>query len=90
MECVLCKHGETRPGKTTVTLERGGATVVVKGVPARVCEDCGEGYVDEDAASRLLALADEALKAGVQVEVREYRAAEAARDVEDVVVTGPK
>lgn len=39
MKCVICKHGETRPGKTTVTLERGGATIVVKGVPAWICDN---------------------------------------------------
>lgn len=48
MKCVICKHGETRPGMTTVTLERGGATLVVKGVPARICGNCGEAYVDGD------------------------------------------
>lgn len=78
MKCVFCRHGETHPGTATFTLERGGATVVVKGVPARVCNNCGEKYVDEEAASRLLALAEEAAKAGVQVEVREYRATEPA------------
>lgn len=79
MKCVVCRRGQTRPGATTVTLERDGATLVVKGVPARVCENCGEEYVDEDAASRLLDLAETAARAGVQVEVREYGAAEPAK-----------
>ncbi len=75
MKCVICKHGETRPGKTTVTLERGGATLVVKSVPARVCENCGEAYVDEMTTRRLIEAADAALRAGVQVDVREFVAA---------------
>ena len=75
MKCVICRHGETRPGTATVTLERDRATVVVKGVPARVCENCGEEYVEEEAASRLLALAEEAANSGVKVEVLEYAAA---------------
>ncbi len=78
MKCVVCRHGETRPGTATVTLERDGATVVVKGVPARVCENCGEEYVEEEAASRLLALAEDAANSGVRVEVLEYAAAAAA------------
>ena len=45
MNCVICKHGETRPGKTTVTLERKATTVVIKNVPAQVCSNCGEEYV---------------------------------------------
>jgi YgiT-type zinc finger domain-containing protein len=78
MKCVVCRHGETRPGTATVTLERDGATVVVKGVPARVCEECGEEYVNEDAASRLLAMAEDADRSGINVEVRAYEARPAA------------
>jgi len=72
MKCVVCKHGETRPGKTTVTLERGGVTLVIKNVPARICDDCAEAYVDEEITRQLLGTAEEALRAGVQVDVREY------------------
>lgn len=74
MKCVICKHGETRPGKTTVTLERGGATIVVKGVPAWICDNCGEAYVDEKTTRQLLGTAEEALRAGIQVDVREFAA----------------
>ncbi len=75
MTCVICRHGETQPGTTTVTLERDALTLVVKGVPARVCDTCGEEYVDEDAAARLLQTADEAARLGVEVDVRAYVAA---------------
>ena len=75
MTCVICKNGETRPGTATVTLERENATVVIKGVPARVCKNCGEEYVDEGITARLLKTAEEAVRAGVQVDVRTYEAA---------------
>ncbi len=75
MKCTICKHGETRPGRTTVTLERDGTTLVVKGVPAMVCSNCGEEYVNEDTTARLLKVAEEAVRAGVQIDVREYKAA---------------
>ncbi len=75
MKCVICRNGDTLPGKATVTLEREGLILVVKGVPARVCENCGEEYVDEAEATRLLASADEAVRAGVKVDVRDYVAA---------------
>ena len=73
MKCVICKHGETQPGNATVTLTRDAMTIVVKKVPAEVCSTCGEEYVDQDTTARLLQVAEEAVKAGVQVEVREYR-----------------
>ena len=75
MKCVICKHGETRPGKATVTLERNGATLVIKDVPAEVCTNCAEEYVNEDTTARLLKSAEEAVKTGVKVDVREYVAA---------------
>ncbi len=75
MKCAICRKGELRPGKATVMLEREGLTLVVKGVPARVCENCGEEYVDEAETSRLLASAEEAARAGVKVDVRDYVAA---------------
>lgn len=75
MKCVICRHGETRAGTATVTLERGGTTLVVKGVPAEVCESCGEEYLDEGTTRRLLRDAERAAREGVQVEVRAYAAA---------------
>ena len=75
MKCVVCRNGETRKDKTTVTLERSETTLVVKGVPAEVCQNCGEAYVDEETTRRLLESAEAAVAAGVQVDVREYAAA---------------
>lgn len=39
MICVICKHGETRPGTATVTLKREDTTLVIKGVPAQVLRE---------------------------------------------------
>jgi YgiT-type zinc finger domain-containing protein len=75
MRCVVCKTGETKAGTTTLTLERDGATLVFKGVPARVCANCGEAYVDRDVTARLLTMAEEAARSGIQVEIRYYNAA---------------
>ena len=74
MQYVVCKRGLTEPGTATVTLERDGLVLVVKHVPAQVCAVCGEEYVDEDAASNLLAQAEAAPARGVSVEVRDYAA----------------
>jgi YgiT-type zinc finger domain-containing protein len=74
MKCVICKLGETQPGMTTVTLERNGLTLVVKSVPARVCANCGEEYVDEATTAQLLATAEQAAQSGVLVDIRAYAA----------------
>jgi len=75
MECVNCHCGKTTEGTTTVTLVRGDTTLVIKKVPALVCPNCGEDYVDEKVTQELLATAEEAVKTGVEVEVRSYVAA---------------
>jgi hypothetical protein len=56
-------------------LERDALTMVVRYVPAEVCENCGEEYVDETAAAAALAQAEAAARDGVTVEVREFVAA---------------
>lgn len=75
MMCVICNQGNTLPGTATVTLTRDLLTLVVKSVPAQVCENCGEEYVDDETSQQLLASAEEASRAGVQVDIREYTAA---------------
>ena len=75
MKCVICKNGETEPGTTSILLERDKTTLVIKNVPAEVCQNCGEGYVDEDTTERVLQMAEEAIKLGVQVDIRQYIAA---------------
>ncbi len=74
MKCVLCRNGETKLGTTTVTLEREGVVVVVKNVPADVCENCGEFYVAGPVTERLLARAEIAVSNGAEVEILHYAA----------------
>jgi YgiT-type zinc finger domain-containing protein len=72
MRCVICKKADTVAGVTTVTLERNGFTLVVKGVPAQVCPNCGEDYVNEEVTEQLLQTAEEMARSGAQVDVRQY------------------
>lgn len=75
MKCLICKHGETEQGFTTVTLEKNDSTIVFKHVPAHVCDNCGEKYVDGHITAELLTKAQEIVKNGVQVDIREYQSA---------------
>lgn len=74
MKCVICKLGRTSSGLTTVTLEREKTTVVIKEVPAEVCDNCGEYYLSEEVTEKLHQLAEQAFCAGVEVEVLKYAA----------------
>lgn len=73
--CPICKHGERKPGTTTMTLSRDGSTIVFEKVPADVCDNCGEGYLDKETTERLFKEADAAARAGFRVAVRTYAAA---------------
>jgi hypothetical protein len=53
-------------------LERDGLTMVLRKVPAEVCESCGEAYVHEAAATRALETAERAAREGVAVAIREF------------------
>lgn len=75
MKCVICRHGETEQGFTTVTLEKNGATIVFKHVPAHVCDNCGEKYVEGNVTAELLKKAQEIVENGVQIDIREYQSA---------------
>jgi len=72
MKCIVCHHGETQPGSTTVTFHRRGQTIVVTEVPADVCENCGEAYVTERVTTELLEIAAQARIANAQVLVRDF------------------
>jgi len=77
MICVICRQAEPEPepGSTLITLTRGKLTLVVRNVPARVCPNCGEAFVDESTAVQLLRTAEQLAEAGAQVDVRDYLAA---------------
>jgi len=74
MKCTICKQGETQPGKATVVLERGQTTVVIKDVPADICENCGEYYLTEELTEKVMAMAEEAVQNNVEVEVLRFAA----------------
>jgi len=74
MHCTICKNGETRPGTATVTLERGGSTIIIRDVPASVCGNCGEYYLSEDVTARVMEMAEEAVKRNAIIEILNYAA----------------
>ena len=69
MECAICKTGVTMPGHVTVTLEKGENIVLIKHVPAEVCQNCGHYYLDSDITAKVLQTGQEAVKKGAELEV---------------------
>jgi len=75
MKCVICKHGEMIKGTTTITLERSVSTFVFKDVPAQICDNCGEKYVDQQTTQVLLKKANELIENGTEVDIRKFQVA---------------
>ena len=74
MMCVICKHGKTQPDLVTVTLQRDESIVILKGVPAEVCDNCGEYYLSDVVTEQVLQRAEIAVNNGAEVEILRYAA----------------
>ncbi len=55
--CPSCERGILERATTTATFDADGTTVVIRNVPADVCDSCGEESVDPLTSERLLELA---------------------------------
>ena len=69
--CPLCA-GRTGPGETVFAVELGFGVVVVRHVPAMVCETCGESWIEDGTAARLEGVVDRARSEQREVEVLAY------------------
>lgn len=74
MICVICKMGQMNSGKVTVTLHRGQSVIVIKNVPASVCENCGEYSLSEEVTKKVMERAELAVANNAEVEVLQYAA----------------
>jgi len=72
MICLICRQSETSNSLTSISFERGEVRLVVNNVPARVCPNCDEAYVDEAVAAQLLRSVKKLSEAGILEDVIEY------------------
>jgi YgiT-type zinc finger domain-containing protein len=74
MKCVLCKHGTTTPGNVTVTLERDNCIIILKDVPADICENCGEYYLSQSITKLVLSRAERVVDRNTEIEILRFAA----------------
>ena len=74
MNCLICKSGCIAAGHTTMAFEKAPATVVVKGVPANICENCGVAFIAEEVARKVHSVANKEFEKGIEIEVVHYAA----------------
>ena len=75
MKCLAWTHGSPDPGETTFTAERDGVLVVVRHVPALICQTCGEEYLDDSVVDGLYQQVEKAVKGNNEVNIEEFQAA---------------
>ena len=71
--CPLC-GGDKASGKTTLTVELGYGIVVIRDVPATVCQQCGADWIDDAIAGKIENIVEEARKKHSQMEVISLKA----------------
>ena len=81
MKCVICQHGDTENGITTVTLERNESILVFKQVPADICDNCGEIYLESAINQALLSQAEKELQRGVFLEMVNFSAPQGSVEI---------
>mgnify|MGYP001121611036 FL=1 len=67
MTCFFCK-GQTMETTTKFIVDLGQCVVIVKNVPARVCQQCGESSFSDEVAQQLERIV-EAVKHSIMSEV---------------------
>ena len=75
MRCPSCR-GEMDKGKTNLPFEVGGdRVIVVKDVPAWVCKQCGDFFVEIEVARKVEGIVAAAEKDGVMLGFVKYKEA---------------
>jgi YgiT-type zinc finger domain-containing protein len=69
--CPLC-GGEKQAGTTTFAVDLKFGVVVVRDVPALVCDTCGDAWIDDDVAESLEAAVADARRKQAVVEVTRW------------------
>lgn len=61
MVCLVCKNRLMERGTTLLPIERDGAILLITDIPAKVCANCGEAYIEEETAREVQVVANEVL-----------------------------
>ncbi|QWF70487.1 type II toxin-antitoxin system MqsA family antitoxin [Methylomonas paludis] len=70
--CPVCHGGRKQPGRTTFTVELGFGVVVVRDVPALVCDLCGTDWLEDATAEKLEQIVEQARLKHPVVEVANW------------------
>ena len=70
-KCPFCSGTQVQ-GATTFTVDLGFGIVVVRNVPAMVCNQCASDWIDDETSERLESLVESAREKHTMVEITQY------------------
>lgn len=71
MKCIMCK-GDLEDKLTNFMVDLGNCIIIVKGVPSRVCSQCGEVSYSHDVATRLEEITSNMKNTMIEIAVVHY------------------
>ncbi len=71
MKCVLCEANLIK-GNVNHIVDFEGHIIIIKGVPANICKQCGEYFIENDVALKLEKIIEEAKKNKAEIFVINY------------------
>ncbi len=70
--CPLCGGGK-KDGFTTFTADLGFGVVVIRGVPATICSQCGADWLSDEVSAQVEKKVQEAREKRHQIEVSDFQ-----------------
>ena len=71
MNCVFCR-ASLEKGRVNHIVDLGEGIIIIRNVPANICKQCGEYYLDTEIALKLEALVEEIKKNKMEVSIINY------------------
>jgi len=73
MTCVLCK-GKMKKGLVNYSVDCKSQFLLIKDVPALICDQCGESFFDDEVYDKIEKIVDVARKSNVEIEILKFAA----------------
>ena len=72
MNCFMCK-GNLEKKDVNYLVDLDNTIIIIKGVPARVCTQCGEQYFDDETAKNIEKIVNQLKKLTMEVSIVNYK-----------------
>lgn len=72
MNCFMCK-GNLEEKKVNYVVDLEETIIIIKGVPAKVCGQCGEQYFDDEIAENIEKMVNQLKELAAEVTIVNYK-----------------